>query len=271
MEKETHGSDVTAGARGAEAGQQPWSDAQRRDKAGAASSPNVARHDAVAFLASRPVLPPALAPLPWYEGRGTAWLLMLPVVVGAGIALVKAVPWASTPRAAGGTPALRRAQGPAHPALPAGRQQAWVAVPQARSGGTRRHAVSERRPANGRHRLAAPAAPAPPRRERLRPPPALRREAPPRTAAAPSIHPPRGPVRRTAPRVIVLQPVPVRQTAPPPSPEESFRAAVERERIERQRSAEAFRLAEERERQERQRSEEQFRRLEQPARDARND
>jgi hypothetical protein len=65
--------------------------------------------------------------------------------------------------------------------------------------------------------------------------------------------------RHMAPRVIALPPGPARETAAPPSPEESFRAAVERERIDRQRSAEAFRLAEEREKLERQRSEEQFR------------
>jgi hypothetical protein len=53
--------------------------------------------------------------------------------------------------------------------------------------------------------------------------------------------------------------VPSQNEYRPPSAEESFRAALERERLSRQQSAEQFRLAEERERVNRQHSVEQFR------------
>jgi hypothetical protein len=87
----------------------------------------------------------------------------------------------------------------------------------------------------------------------------------------PTIHSSRGPDQGIPRRVTGLEPVPAGETTPPPSPEESFRAVVEREGRGRQPSAEAIRLAEEQEKRERQRSEEQLRTVEQYERAARGE
>jgi hypothetical protein len=121
---------------------------------------------------------------------------------------------------------------------------------------TRRHAmVPLRHPAQHRQ-LVDRVVDSQPKRVAYRLHPALRFAARDRVRPVWNDHPAGKGTGRAAQEPLV---VPSQSEYRPPSAEESFRAALERERIERQQSAEQFRLAEERERVNRQHSAEQFR------------
>jgi hypothetical protein len=217
---------------------------------------------AVTFLNSRPVHPLPPAPLPWYENRVSAWLLLLPVAVGLGAAIAMNVPATA-----------RRAPRPGGTARSVERGRPWVIVPEREGPVRRRQRVTTQNSLPLRHRPAEPFTDGPPRREAPAPLASVRSAAPAQKrselAVRPVVHSLPGPAHRTGPRVMI-DPAPVRENVVPVSPEESFRAAVEHERMERQRSAEAFRLAEEKERRERERSEEAFRQAEQLERESRH-
>jgi hypothetical protein len=86
-----------------------------------------------------------------------------------------------------------------------------------------------------------------------------------------TLHSSRGPDQGIPRRVTGLEPDPAGEATSPPSPEEAFRAVVEREGRGHPPSAEAIRLAEEHEKRERQRAEEQLRTVEQYERAARGE
>jgi hypothetical protein len=217
---------------------------------------------AAAFLNSRPVPPPPPAPLPWYENRVNVWLLLLPVALGLGAAIAMYAP-ATANR-------VRRPGGAGHSVE---RQRPWIVVPEMARPVKRRQTVTAQRSLLRRARPVDRSVGWQSSREEPAPQASVRYAAPAQKRSKPIVRPPvhlyPRPARRTGPRVII-DPTPVGENAAPVSPEDSFHAAVERERSERQRSAEAFRLAEERERRERERSEAAFRQAEQLARESRH-
>jgi len=238
-------------------------EALRRDATGDARPPEFdPPFSAAAFLNSRPVPPPPPAPLPWYENRVNVWLLLLPVALGLGAAIAMYVP--ST------TNRVQRPGGSGHSVE---RKRPWVIVPETARSVNPRQTVTAQGSVLRRARPADRSIGWQSFREEPAPRGSVRYAAPAQKRSEPIVRPPfhlfPRPAHRTEPRVII-DPTEVRENAVPVSPEDSFHAAVERERNERQRSAEVFRLAEEREKRERERSEAAFRQAEQLERESRS-